>query len=209
MPSLDILLSFALATFIFAYMPGPALLYTVGQTIARGRTAGLKAALGLHIGGYVHVIAATLGLSAIFNTVPELYTALKIGGAVYLIYLGVKMMWPSDTTVDVSERDVKSSRQALFESITVEVINPKTAIFFIAFLPQFVDPAASLPLTVQFFILGVIINVAFSSADIVCVFAASTVVKRLRNSDKGQRLARFFGGTILVGLGLRLALDRQ
>jgi len=209
MPSYEILMGFALATFIFAYMPGPALLYAAGQTIARGHKAGLKAALGIHIGGYAHVIAATLGLSALFNNIPELYTALKITGSIYLIYLGFKMIADSNSTPDIAMTENKSSRRALLESITVEVLNPKTAIFFVAFLPQFVDPAAQLSVTAQFLILGIIVNLVFSSADVICVYTASTIVKTLRNSNHGQRIARFLGGSILMGLGIRLAFDRQ
>ena len=103
----------------------------------------------------------------------------------------------------------KPARRAFVESIVVELLNPKVAIFFIAFLPQFVDPAASLPIWAQFLILGTIVNLAFSSADVVTVFAASTVMRRLRGDGAGRRLIRLAGGSILVGLGARLALDRS
>ena len=91
MPGLDILLAFAAATSVFAYFPGPALLYTAAQTLARGRRAGLMAALGIHLGCYAHVFAAAFGLSAVFRHVPELYMALKIVGALYLVVLGIGM----------------------------------------------------------------------------------------------------------------------
>ncbi len=92
MPGLELLLPFAAATLIFAFMPGPALLYTAAQTLARGRAGGFLAALGLHAGGFVHVAAAAAGLSAIFSNVPAAYLALKIAGALYLIWLGVGIM---------------------------------------------------------------------------------------------------------------------
>src|SRR5882724_10989286 len=92
MPSLDVLLAFAAATLVFAVYPGPALLYTAAQTLARGRRSGFLAVLGIHCGCYVHVIAAAFGLSAIFKHVPELYLALKLAGAAYLVFIGIGMI---------------------------------------------------------------------------------------------------------------------
>jgi threonine/homoserine/homoserine lactone efflux protein len=208
MASFDILLAFAGATFAFAVFPGPALLYTAAQTLARGRRSGFLAALGIHCGCYVHVIAATLGLSAIFREVPPLYLALKVIGAVYLVWIGIGMM-RSPTVPDSPLMPAKSPSRSFFDSMLVEILNPKVAIFFLAFLPQFVDPAAAYPLSLQFLILGVIVNCAFSTADIVTVMLASTVVSSLRRTGAAQRLARLVGGSLIAGLGLRLALDRS
>lgn len=207
MASTEVLIAFAVATALFAYFPGPALLYTAAQTLARGRRAGLMAALGIHIGCYAHVIAATLGLSAVFRYVPEAYTALKIAGAAYLVWLGVQMLRGGGT--DAAPKIApKSARRAFAESIVVELLNPKVAIFFIAFLPQFVDPAGSLPIWLQSLILGVIVNLAFSSADLVTVFAASAVVRRLKKSGTAERFARWIGGGLLIGLGIKLGFDK-
>jgi threonine/homoserine/homoserine lactone efflux protein len=208
MPSLDLLIAFAAATAVFAYFPGPALLYTAAQTLARGRRAGFMAALGIHLGCYVHVLAAAFGLSAVFKHVPELYAAVKIVGAVYLVWLGIGMLRAKAAGVDPQSIAPKSARRAFLESIAVEILNPKVAIFFIAFLPQFVDPAASFPVWVQFLILGTIVNFAFSSADIVTVFATSTVLRKMKSDGWGQRLVRVGGGSILIGLGVKLATDR-
>ena len=92
MPSIEILIAFVAAASVFAYMPGPGTLYTAAQTIARGRSAGLMATLGLHLGGYVHVIAAAAGLSMLFHAVPVMYTILKVAGAVFLVWLGIKLI---------------------------------------------------------------------------------------------------------------------
>jgi threonine/homoserine/homoserine lactone efflux protein len=209
MPSLDILLAFAAATAVFAYFPGPALLYTAAQTLARGRRAGFMAAFGIHVGCYAYVFAAAFGLSAVFRHVPELYAAMKILGAIYLVWLGIDMMRRRVPAAEPGTVAPKPARRAFVESIVVELLNPKVAIFFIAFLPQFVDPAASLPIWAQFLNLGTIVNLAFSSADVVTVFAASTVMRRLRGDGAGRRLIRLAGGSILIGLGARLALDRS
>ena len=207
MASAEILIAFAVATALFAYFPGPALLYTAAQTLARGRRAGLMAALGIHVGCYAHVLAATLGLSAVFRYVPEAYTALKIAGAAYLVWLGIQMLRGGGT--DAAPKIApKSARRAFAESIVVELLNPKVAIFFIAFLPQFVDPAGSLPVWLQSLILGVVVNLAFSSADVVTAFTASAVVGRLKKSRTMERSARWIGGGLLIGLGVKLGFDK-
>ena len=201
MADLDTLLAFMVASMIFAYMPGPALLYATAQTIARGRKGGLMAAFGIHLGGYVHVIAAALGLGFLLSQVPTAYLIIK-----YLVWLGFRMI-TQRVEADSSQPVASSPRRTFAQSMLVEVLNPKTAIFFIAFLPQFVDPAAALPAWLQFLILGTIVNVVFSSADLVAVALAHRIVGRIKQSLRGQRIARWIGGSILAGLGVRLGLE--
>ncbi|MEO3413187.1 LysE family translocator [Roseovarius sp. CAU 1744] len=209
MPAPDLMIAFFAATMVFAYMPGPALLYTAAQTIARGRRAGWFAALGIHVGGYVHVVAAALGLALLFTAVPVLYLTLKLVGAAYLIWLGVRMAIAARQTAPVSDTVKPGRNPAFWQSVTVEALNPKTAIFYLAFLPQFTDPAASLPIWAQLFVLGVIVNVLFSSADILCVLLADRVAGLVRSSQAGGRLLQRAGGGILVALGVNLALNRH
>jgi len=210
MPSTDLLIAFVLATGIFAYMPGPSMLYTAAQTIARGRNAGWSAALGIHMGGYVHVLAATIGLAFLFQAIPTLYLALKLAGAGYLVWLGLRMILARRQVSDRAEVTAKrTARRAFWESVSVEVLNPKTAIFYVAFLPQFADPDAALAIWAQLFILGTVVNLMFSSADIICVVLADRVAAFLRTSDTTNRLAKRLGGGILVGLGLDLALSNR
>jgi len=203
---LDTLIAFFVATAIFAYMPGPALLYATAQTIARGRKGGLMAAFGIHLGGYVHVVAAALGLGFLLSQVPTAYMIIKLVGAAYLVWLGFRMV-TQRADEDNSQTAVPDRRRTFMQSMLVEVLNPKTAIFFIAFLPQFVDPVAALPAWLQFLILGTIVNVVFSSADLVAVAVAHKIVGRIKQSQTGQRMARWIGGSILAGLGLRLGLE--
>jgi len=207
MGSLELLISFTVATAIFAYVPGPAIMYTMAQTMALGRRGGLMAALGLHIGGYAHVLAAAFGLSALFQYVPELFIAIKIAGAFYLIWLGLDMIRKSKLG-KVEAIEPKSAKRAMIESITVELLNPKTALFFLAFVPQFVDPSATYPVWVQFLILGVIVNLAFSSADLVVIWFTAAIAGRLRKGGPLAHALRVLGGTVLIGLGARLALER-
>ena len=221
MPSADHLLAFAAATLLFAYMPGPAVLYTIAQTLARGRRAGLMTALGIHVGGYVHVIAAALGLSAVFHAVPVLYTVLKIAGALYLTWLGIGLLWralrparppaPDGDGIHAPARAVtgsRTARRAFLDAIVIEILNPKAALFFLAFLPQFTDPSASLPLWAQLGILGAIVNFSFTSADVVYAIVAGSIHTRLSRSTRAQRLIQGAGGALLIGLGARLALQK-
>ncbi|MCJ8148512.1 LysE family translocator [Shinella sedimenti] len=211
MPPFETLLAFFLTTAVFAYVPGPAMLYATAQTIARGRWSGLMASLGIHLGGYAHVIAAAAGLSALFHAVPSLYLAVKLLGAVYLIWLGIRMFRARlEAQPEVSTKNIRRSGwRAFAESVSVEVLNPKTALFFLAFLPQFVDPSAALPVWMQLFILGTVVNLMFTSADVVCVLLAGALAKRLKGSARVQKGLQRAGGTILVGLGLNLALQKS
>ncbi len=209
MPPAETLIAFFLATLAFAYLPGPALLYAAAQTAARGRRAGFMAAFGIHLGGCVHVLAAALGLSVLFAHVPVAYAVMKLAGAAYLVWIGLGLLWHREDIVDAPVTAARSASKALIESVFVEVLNPKTALFFVAFLPQFVDPGAGLPVALQFLILGTIVNLTFTSADIVCVVAASGVLRRLGCGGAAVRWTRRVGGGILIGLGVRLALDRS
>lgn len=209
MASSDILIAFAIATFLFAAVPGPAILYTAAQTMARGARGGLLAALGIHLGGYVHVAAAALGLAALFALIPTLYIVLKIFGALYLIWVGIGLIRSGGKTDDIAAVSVKSSQRVFAESVLVEVLNPKAALFYVAFLPQFIDPAAYLPIWSQFLILGVIVNVMFGLADIVTIVLTSRVIDSLRRAERAQRWFRWIGGSLMAGLGVRLAFERS
>jgi threonine/homoserine/homoserine lactone efflux protein len=210
MPSYELLITFFITTVVFAYIPGPAMLYAAAQTMARGRAFGLMSVLGIHVGCYVHIIAAAAGMSVLFQAVPWLYMVVKLCGAAYLIWLGFSMLRTKVTGGEVNLAIApKSAKRAFFDSIIVDVLNPKTALFFLAFLPQFVDPAAAFPVWLQFLILGFLVNVIFSSADLVCVLLAGAMLGRLQRSGSMQRLARRAAGTVLMGLGVHLALQRS
>lgn len=210
MPSLEILAAFILATSIFAYMPGPSTLYAAAQTMARGRRAGWFAALGIHIGGYVHVLAAAIGLAFLFEAVPPLYLALKLAGAAYLVCLGFSMIRGASNAHTAPDRaGPKSARRAFWQSASVEILNPKTALFYLAFLPQFADPSAAFPIWMQLLILGTMVNVMFSSADVICVILADKIASFFKTSGSGHRLAQRLGGSILIALGINLAFDKR
>jgi threonine/homoserine/homoserine lactone efflux protein len=210
MPSSELLVAFFTAAAIFAFIPGPGILYAAAQTLAGGRTVGFLSTVGLALGGYLHVIAAAAGLSVVFHAVPPLYAAVKLIGAAYLVWLGISMIRAQAVGVDgTSVVAHKTGKRAFAEGITVEMLNPKTAMFFLAFLPQFTDPAASLPVWAQFMILGSIVNLMFAMADCVAVLFASSVVNRLGSSNRLQRTLQRVGGGVMVALGVRLALQKD
>jgi len=212
MPAIESLLPFLVATAVFAYIPGPSMLYAATQTLVRGRHAGWMAALGIHLGGYVHVLAAAAGLSTIFSAVPSFYVGVKLLGSAYLVWLGVRLFMSSETNtgdaVVISDRSNSAAGgRVLRQSAIVEILNPKTALFYLAFLPQFTDMAAAFPIWAQLLLLGAFVNIAFSSADVLCVAMSSRVVRFLTESAAFNRFGERAGGIILTGLGVHLGLS--
>lgn len=210
MPNIELLLPFFVASAVFACVPGPGMFYAAAQTMALGRRAGWLSALGFHFGGFFHISAAALGLAILLQTIPALFIVVKLAGAGYLIWLGIKYMRGLGF-VDPSLGAVKQKTggRALRDSIVVEILNPKSALFYLAFLPQFTDTTASLPIWAQVLILGAIVNVMFTVTDAICIELSDAAMKRIRASQRVTRAAQGVGGSILVALGLNLALSRQ
>lgn len=209
MPSLAHLLPFFVATLLIAVIPGPAILYTVAQTLARGRAAGFRAAAGIAVGDLVHVAAAAAGLSAIFRWSPTLFLVVKIFGAAYLVWMGIRMVKSRHAGDALPQVAKKTARRAFAESVVVELLNPKTALFFIAFLPQFIDPAAGLPVWAQFVVLGLVVNAVFFAMDVAAILLTDQAMARLRRSERAARWLRVGSGSALVGLGAHMALSRN
>lgn len=201
----ELFLLFLTATATFAVLPGPAVLYVMAVTLNGGRAAGLRATAGVHLGGYAHVFAAVAGLAVLLEAVPSLYAALKIAGAAYLVWLGVGVLRNAGSVADFERplRPVVRFRQ----SMIVEILNPKAALFYLAFLPQFTTPDAALSVPLQLLLLGVAVNAAFSLADIIYVLATDGLHRRLARTRAVVWAGRA-GGALLVGLGINLALSR-
>jgi threonine/homoserine/homoserine lactone efflux protein len=207
MPVADLLLTFLAAVVLFAVVPGPAMLYTAARTLAGGREAGLMAALGIHLGAYVHIAAAVLGLSLALHSAPELFLVMKLVGAAYLAWLGVALfrnVGSISAPVGISKR--ASSYRAFFESVAVEVLNPATTIFFISFLPLFLDPSSGVPIWVQLITLGVLTNFVFSAVEIVVVLTAGSCMLQFRKHRRAQGRAQRAAGSILVVLAFYIGL---
>ena len=210
MPSADILIPFFIASAIFACIPGPGMVYAAAQTLVLGRRAGWYSALGFHIAGLGHITAAAFGISALLALVPALFTAMKLVGAAYLIWLGIKYLTgPRPLAPSQPDGSGPPAGKALRDSIVVELLNPKSALFYLAFLPQFTDVAAAFPIWAQVVVLGVIVNALFTLTDAVLIETSHAVASRLGASQRIMAALRRFGGGVLVTLGVNLALARQ
>ncbi|MEM9371543.1 MAG: LysE family translocator [Pseudomonadota bacterium] len=210
MPSPETILALAAATIVFAYLPGPMLLCIAAPTPARVRRAGSLAALGIHTGSFAHVFTALVGLAVLFDASPVLYLMLKIIGAIYLVYLGLSLIIHGGVEPhDIDALPAKTGRRAFLEIIFVEGLNPKITVFFVAFLPQFVDLGLPIPVWAQFLILGTIVYLTFTSADLVGVLLAGAVFERLTRPTVSVCLTRQRSGGLPIGLGAHLALHRN
>jgi threonine/homoserine/homoserine lactone efflux protein len=208
MPSSHSIILFMVSALALNLSPGPSILYILSRSIGQGREAGLVSVLGLATATLIHAMAAALGLSTLFVYSPLAFAVVKYLGAAYLVYLGITTLH-SRSALQPARPATPVPLAAIYrQGVVTDLLNPKVALFFIAFLPQFVDPAAAYPLWLQFFILGTIVNFAFSSADIVTVFAASAIMARLGHSSRARRILNRAGGAILIGLGVKLAADR-
>lgn len=208
MPSIDVLIAFTLASLLLNISPGPSNLYVMARSIALGTRGGVVASAGLATGSLLHVLAAVFGLSAVFNHSPLLYTLIKLAGAMYLVYLGISY-WKSgalDTDAARSATKPRSLLSVFRESVIVEVTNPKTALFFIAFLPQFVVPEAA-PVAQQLLILGIIVTLSGLPCDLLIAFSSSKVCDWLIREQRRQRLLQRVAGSILVVLGCYLVAE--
>jgi threonine/homoserine/homoserine lactone efflux protein len=199
-PDLSTLAIFAAASLVLAVVPGPAVLYIVAQSVDQGRFAGLVSALGISVGGLVHVVAATIGLSSLLASSATAFTIVKYVGAAYLILLGVRRLLTREEVGEEFARPARPRRRIFVDGVVVNVLNPKTAIFFLAFLPQFVDPeTAAAP--VQILGLGLVFVAIALCSDSVWALAAGTLGGWLRRSRWYLGVKRWVTGTVLVGLG--------
>ena len=206
MPALETLILFTVAAVLMNLSPGPSNLYVMARSIAQGPRAGLVAAAGLAAGALVHVAAATLGVSAVVMASAEAFTLLKWAGAAYLIWLGVQH-WRAareSALAPLAPVPAKPAARIFRESVLVEILNPKTALFFLALLPQFIDPAAG-PVATQSLVLGAIVVVTAIPCDALVAFASGAVARRLAVSPWIARWQERVSGTILIGLGLAVA----
>jgi threonine/homoserine/homoserine lactone efflux protein len=187
-------------------VPGPAVLYIVAQSIDQGRVAGLVSTAGIGAGGLVHAAAATAGLSALLVSSAEAFTAVKYAGAAYLVFLGLRRLLGRDEPTEAGIRTRKSLRRLFRQGLVVNVLNPKTALFFFAFLPQFVDPDAGAA-AAQILVLGVVFVALGLVSDGAYAVVAGTLSERLRGNARVLRIQRYVSGTVFLGLGLATAVS--
>ena len=193
---------FVVTSLTLAAIPGPNVLYVVAQGIQRGRRAGVVSALGAASGGLVHVAATVAGLSALVAASAEAFTAVKLAGAVYLVWLGVRTLLGADRATGRRGPEATMAR-AYRQGVVVSVLNPKTALFFLALLPQFVDPAG--PVRAQLALLGVVFVAILLAGDIVWGLLSGTAGSVLRRSRAFLSVQRWVSGSLFVALGVLAA----
>ena len=201
------LLTFFIAAVVLAITPGPGIAYVVARTVAGGRAEGLASCLGTALGGMLHVLAAATGLSLLVAQSALAFTVVKYLGAVYLVYLGVRMLLQKDGDTAAVAVEAQGARRALLEGILVEVLNVKTALFFLAFLPQFVR--ASEPVIPQLVLLGTICVTLNTLVDIVAVLSSARLLASSAARAARVRLLRRVSGGTMVALGALLAVSRR
>jgi threonine/homoserine/homoserine lactone efflux protein len=195
---------FVVAALALLLVPGPAVLYVVARSLHEGRRSGIASVVGIHVGTLVHIAAATLGLSALIVSSAAAFTAVKLAGAVYLVGLGLWTLLSRRAEAEVALGGERNLRRAFAQGIVVNVLNPKTALFFLAFLPQFVDADATHP-ALQIAFLGLLFAALGLVTDSLWALAAGTAGGLLRGSRRLARTQRYVTGTVYVGLGVATA----
>jgi threonine/homoserine/homoserine lactone efflux protein len=194
------------AATLLAIAPGPGMLYVLARTLAGGRREGVLSSLGTFFGGLVHVIAAATGLSLVLATSAMAFAMVKYAGAAYLIYLGVQMIVSARKDQEIEMPVGQVRRNPFWQGIATEVLNPKTAIFFLAFIPQFVNRVSG-EVFWQFLLLGTISVALNTSCDLIVTFLAAPIGARLRSSATLRRRQRTVTGLTLIGLGTFVAVS--
>jgi len=197
---------FMTAAIILALTPGPSILYVLGRALHGGRREGVLSALGTFVGGSVHVLAAAFGLSAVLATSALAFEIVRYAGAAYLIYLGVAMIRHRRAALTAQTADIQPHRHFL-QGITTEVLNPKTALFFLSFIPQFVAPARG-HITLQFLVLGAISVTMNTAVDLFVVACAGFLTRKLNQNPKLIENQRTASGVGMVGLGIYVATTK-
>lgn len=200
MPSSSVILAFALASLALLLIPGPAVLYILNRSVSDGREVGLAAVAGLELGNLVHVFAAALGLSAVLATSATAFNTVKWLGAAYLVYLGIRTLIRKPAKIE-ADRPGVSMKRAFSQGIVVNVLNPKVALFFLSFLPQFIRPADG-HAGLQALVLGLVFVLVGCITDSCYSLLASSLRGVLLRGRALPFVQRYVAGSIFIGLGL-------
>ena len=209
MPSFETLMLFTTAAIAITLVPGPSMLYVASRSLVHGKKAGIWSALGLATGLFTHTVSASLGLSAIFVYFPPVFFVIKYLGAAYLIFLGIQMLRTNSLTRQTRKELPELSLFCIYlQGVVTEILNPKTALFFLSFLPQFIDPLHGSS-AIQMLILGCILVVTAFVADVLIAVSGGTLSKSVIAQPLLQKTQYWVAGTVLIALGLRLAVSEQ
>jgi threonine/homoserine/homoserine lactone efflux protein len=207
MPSIESLLAFGIASLALLVIPGPAVLYIINRSVADGRNVALAAVAGLEIGNFMHVIAATVGLSAIIATSAAAFSAVKWIGAGYLIYIGIRTLATKAQAVN-QLNDPMSRRRAFTQGIVVNTFNPKVALFFLSFLPQFIDADRG-SAALQSLVLGSTFVVLGCISDSLFAILASALRGTLLRGKSLPFVQRYVAGSVFIALGAIASTTRR
>ena len=208
LPELPALLTFMAASAALIAAPGPAVLYVVARSLDQGRKAGIVSVLGIGLGEQLQVLACAFGLGALLAASATAFTVVKYLGAAYLIYLGIRRLRTDEPLALDEEAKPKALRKAFIDGAVVSFLNPKSALFFLAFLPQFIDPARG-PIWLQVWALGTVFLFIGLTCDTMYVFAASFFRGWLRARPHVWRRQKYVTGAVYLGLGATAALAGQ
>lgn len=198
------LLMFISAVIVFLIIPGPAVVYIVTQSVTQGRMAGFISALGMAVGGVGHVIAAALGISALLMSSTLAFSVVKYLGAAYLIYLGVCKLFTQEESQELGFSNNRKLDQIFYQAIIVNLLNPKAALFFLSFLPQFISESNG-SVSKQILFLGAIVLIMGLINDSLYAFLAGSMGGWVRSSSQVKRIKRYFSGGIYIALGVMAA----
>ena len=201
------MIPFLIAAFVLAITPGPGIAYVVARTVSGGRKEGLASCIGTGLGGLIHVMASALGVSLIIAQSAFAFSVVKYVGAAYLFYLGFRMLFSKNAAPMVGEISPQGVRRAFLEGIAVEALNVKTALFFLAFLPQFTNPIE--PLMPQLVLLGSICVVLNTLVDVLAVLGANRLLTASAKRAQRERMMVKTSGITMLGLGTYLALAER
>ena len=203
---------FLTAALLLAIAPGPGMLYVLARSLAGGKREGVLSALGTFFGGMVHVFAAAMGVSIILAKSAVAFATVKYVGAAYLCFLGVRMILDARKekarVEEAIPQDIRPARNPLWQGVATEVLNPKTALFFLSFIPQFVSRGNG-HVFLQFVVLGTVSVVLNTTADLIVIAMAGPLGERIRSSAAFRRRQRTVTGTIMIGLGTYLATSES
>lgn len=215
MPPFESILAVALAGLALSATPGPSMLYVLSRTVGQSRSAGFASALGLCLGGVLLAIATAWGLGAVFMTFDELVLALKYLGAAYLVWLGIGMIREARAKArqDLAATAVarRPLAQIMWQGVLVELLNPKTVLFFALFLPPFVvtgaGAAGGADVTLQLLFLGILVPLTAIPADLVVAWLGGTLAKTLNESQRAREAMAWAGGSVLIGIACTLVWE--
>ena len=208
MPDFSALGAFFAAAFLLNIAPGPDMLYVIGRSIGQGRRAGTVSALGVFVGCLVHIFVAAVGLAALLRSSPLAYSIVRYAGAAYLVYLGVRVLLERSNNLEMPEVQSAPLGRIFTQGVITNVLNPKVALFFLAFLPQFIQPQRG-SVALQIIVLGLIFDVGGTLVNLAVAQAGGRLGDAIKRHSGLARLQKWFTGTVFIGLGMRVALKRS